>query len=88
MCARRERLTAMNRTDRHNDRDVADLQVTYAMLHRDREHVMLICGRLRTLGQDVDCAGVLGVVERDDVSPMVRVAYRPHEQGNATDLRA
>ena len=78
----------MNRTDGHNDRDVADLEVAHAMLHRDSEHIMLICGLFRTPSQHVHCAGVLGVVERDDVGPMIRVAYRPHEHGNATDRRA
>jgi hypothetical protein len=42
MCACRERLTAVDRADSHNDGDVANLQVTHAMLHRDRENIMLI----------------------------------------------
>jgi hypothetical protein len=88
MCACRKRLTAVDRADSHNDGDVANLQVTHAMLHRDRENIMLISGLLRTLGEHVQGAGVLGVVERDDIGSVVKVAHGPDEQGNATDRRA
>ena len=88
MCAGGERLTAMNCTDGHNDSDVADLKVAHAMLHCDRQNIMLIGGLLRTLGQRVHCAGVLGVIERDNAGSVVRVAHRSHEQGDATNRRA
>ena len=88
MCARGERLAAMNCTDGHNDSDVADLKVAHAMLHRDCQNIMLIGGLLGTLGQHVHCAWVLGVIERDDAGSVVRVAHRSHEQGNAPDRRA
>ena len=59
MCARGERLAAVNCTDGHNDSDVTDLKVAHAMLHRDRQNIVLIGGLLRTFGQHVHCAWVL-----------------------------
>ena len=88
MCARGERLTAVNCADGHDDGNVTNLEVTHAMLHRDRENIVLISGLLRTLGQHLNCAGVLGVVERDDAGSVVRVAHGPDEQRDATDRRA
>ena len=80
MCAGGERLTAVNCADGHDDGDVTDLEVADAMLHRDRQDIMLISGLLGTLGQYLECAGVLGVVERDDAGPVVRVAHGPDEK--------
>jgi hypothetical protein len=63
MRARGERLAAVNRTHGHDDGNVTDLEVTDTMLHRDRQDVVLISGLLRTCGQHVQSAWVLGVVE-------------------------
>jgi hypothetical protein len=88
MCARRECLTAVNCADSHDHGNLANLQVTHAMLDRDRENIVLISGFLCTLGQHAQCAGVLGVVERDNVGSVVRVANCPDEERDATDRRA
>jgi len=87
MCARGERLAAMNCTDSHNYSDVADLEMAHTMLHRYRQNIMLLGGLFRTCGQHVHCARVLGVIEGDDASSVVRVAHCSHEQGDATNLR-
>ena len=63
VCARGQRLTTVDCPDCHDYGNVADLEVAHAMLHRDREHIVLISGLLSTLGQHVNCAGMLGVVE-------------------------
>ena len=57
MCACGERLTAVNCADGHDDGNVTNLEVTDAMLHRDREYIVLISGLLRTLGQHLQRAG-------------------------------
>jgi hypothetical protein len=88
MCAGGERLTAVNCADGHDDGCVTDLEVADAMLHRDRQDIVLISGLLSTLGQYLECAGVLGVVEGDDVGPVVRAAHGPDEKRDATDRRA
>jgi hypothetical protein len=85
MCARGERLTAVDGADRYHDRNVANLEMTNAMLHRNRQNIMLISGLFSALGQHVQCAGVLGVVKRDDVGFVVRVAHGSDEQCDATD---
>ena len=79
MCARGQRLTAVNCADCYDYGNVSDLEVTHAMLDRDRKHIVMISGLLSALGQHLNCAGMLGVVERDDVRPVIRVAHGPDE---------
>ena len=57
MCACGERLTAVNCADGHSDGNVTNLEVTHAMLHCDRENIVLISGLLRTFGQDLHALG-------------------------------
>ena len=85
MCARGERLPAVHGADRYHDRKVADLEMTNAMVHRNRQNIMLISGLFSALGQHVECAGVLGVVKRDDVGFVVRVAHGSDKQCDATN---
>jgi hypothetical protein len=87
MCARGERLTAVNCPDGHNDSKITDLEVTDTMLHRNRQDIVLISGLFCTFGQHIQCAGMLGVVERDNVGAVVRVAHGPDEQRDATNGR-
>jgi hypothetical protein len=87
MCARGERITAVNCPDGHNDSKVTDLEVTDTMIHRNRQNIVLISGLFCTFGQHIQCAGMLGVVERDNVGAVVRVAHGPDEQCDATDGR-
>jgi hypothetical protein len=64
----------MNCADGNDYGNVADLQVPDPVLYGDGQHIVLIGGLFRAPGQDVDCAGVLGVVERDDVRVLVTIA--------------
>jgi hypothetical protein len=88
VCARCECLGTMDCTDGDDNGWVADLEVADTMLHGDRQDVVLIGSLLGTPGKQVQSAGMLGVVERDDLGAMVAVAYGADKQRNATDRRA
>jgi hypothetical protein len=58
-----------------------------AVLDGDGQHVVLIGRLLRTPCQDLNRAGMLGVIQRDDLRLMVAVAHGTDEQCDATDFR-
>jgi hypothetical protein len=58
-----QRLTAVNGADCHDDSNIADLEVTDAVLYGDRQHIVVIGGLLSTSGKHIYRAGVLGVVK-------------------------
>src|SRR5512133_4084067 len=56
-------LTAVNSSDCHDHSNIADLEMTDAVLYGDRQHIVVIGGVLSTTGKHVYSARVLGVVE-------------------------
>ena len=81
-----QRLTAMHRADRYNDRNVADFQMPHSMLNGDGQNIVLIRRLLSTSPQHINRAGVLGVIEREDPRAVVLVAHRTHKQCDTADL--
>jgi hypothetical protein len=75
----------MNGTDGHYHGNVANLEVSDAMLGSDGLDIVQLGSLGGTPFQHVRGTGVLGVIEGSDIGTMVVVTHDPDEQGNATN---
>ena len=80
MRACRQRFPAVDGANGHDDGNVADLKMADPMLDSDRQYIVLISSLLGTPSQHIQCAGVLGVVERDHIGALVPIAHGADEQ--------
>jgi len=53
--------------------------MAYPVLDGDCQHIVFIRSLVRTTLQHIQGAGVLGVVERDDIGPMITIAHSADE---------
>jgi hypothetical protein len=87
MSARSQGLATVDRANGDDDGNIADLEMADPVLDCDCQHIVLIRRLVRTTLQHIQGAGVLGVVERGHVGPMITIAYGANEQRYAADPR-
>ena len=74
-------------TGDHDHSQVPDLQVANAVLNSDADHIVLSCHAFGALGEGGGRTGVITVVERLDIAPLIAAAYDAEKDANTTDLR-
>ena len=79
MSARSQGFATVDRANRDDDGNIADLEMADPVLDGDCQHIVLIRSLVRTTLQHIQGAGVLGVVERDHIGPMITIAYGADE---------
>ena len=87
MSARSQCFATVDRTNGDDDGNIADLEMADPVLDGDCQHIVLIRSLVRTALQHGQGTGVLRVVERDHVVPMITISYGADEQRNAADRR-
>jgi hypothetical protein len=79
MSARSQGLATVDRANGNDDGNIADLEMADPVLDCDCQHIVLIRSLVRTTLQHIQGVGVLGVVERDDIGPMITIAHSADE---------
>ena len=74
-------------TGDHDHSQIPDLQVADAVLDSDADHVRTSCHAFGALREGGSRTGVVTVVERLDIAPLIAAAYDAEKDAYTTDLR-